>query len=81
MFYRALFLINRKMSAEELPPLSETDLESAPLRLPAPLPPHAGEAACIVIPSRSLTSSLRTPVIERSRANSIDYSQSLDITI
>ena len=41
------------MSDEELPPLSETDLEPAPLRLPTVLPPHAGDAACIVIPSRS----------------------------
>lgn len=56
------------MSDEELPPLSETDLEPAPLRLPTVLPPNAGDAARIVILSQSLTSSLRTPV--RSRVNS-----------
>ena len=41
------------MSDEESPPLSETDLEPAPLRLPNHIPPHAGDASCIVIPSRS----------------------------
>ena len=60
------------MSEEDLPPLSETDVEPAPLRLPNNGPPHAGDAACIVIPSRSLTTSLRTPVLERSRSNSTE---------
>jgi hypothetical protein len=61
------------MSEEVLPPLSETDIEPAPVRLPNNGPPHAGDAACIVIPSRSLTGSLRTPTIDRSRANSTDH--------
>jgi hypothetical protein len=61
------------MSEEEAPPLSETNIEPAPLRLLTNGPPHAGDATCMIIPSRSLTSSLRTPVIERSRANSTDY--------
>lgn len=68
------------MSDEDSPPLSETEIEPAPLRLPNSVPPHAGDAACIVIPSRSLTTSLRTPTIERSRANSIDSHQREDLT-
>jgi hypothetical protein len=67
------------MSEEDLPSLSETITEPAPLRLPSNVPPHAGDAACIILPSRSLTSSLRTPVIERSRTNSIDYNGTEDI--
>ena len=53
-------------------PFSEVDIEPAPLRLPGQVPPHAGDAGCMIIPSRSLTSSLRTPVLGRSRTNSID---------
>ena len=68
------------MSDEDSPPLSETNTEPAPLRLPNNVPPHAGDAACFVIPSRSLTTSLRTPVIERSRANSIDSHVREDLT-
>ncbi|CAF1048577.1 unnamed protein product [Rotaria sp. Silwood1] len=74
-----LALITRKISEEDLPPLSETDVEPAPLRLPNNGPPHAGDATCIVIPSRSLTSSLRTPNVERSRSNSIDDNESEDV--
>lgn len=47
------------------------ETEHAPLRLPNPGPPHAGDATCIVIPSRSLTASLRTPIENRSRTNSL----------
>jgi len=68
------------MSEEDAPPLSETDIESAPLRLPANGLPHAGDAACIIIPSRSLTSSLRTPINERSRTNSMDYHGTENLT-
>lgn len=78
--FSCLALITRKMSEEELPPLSETDVEPAPLRLRASGPPHAGDPTCIVIPSRSLTSSMRTPVIGRSRTNSIDTNHSETIT-
>lgn len=67
--------MTRKMPEDELSPLSEDNVEPAPLRLPNNVPPHAGDAACIVIPCRSLTSSLRTPNLERSRANSIDYDE------
>ncbi len=67
------------MSEEDLPPLSETVTESAPLRLPNNGPPHAGDAVCIIIPSRSLTSSLRTPIIDRSRTNSIDHHETEEI--
>ncbi|CAF0741401.1 unnamed protein product [Adineta steineri] len=68
-----LFLVTRKMSEEDLRPLSETETEPAPIRLRNNgLPPHAGDAACIIIPSRSLTTSLRTPVLDRSRSNSVD---------
>lgn len=69
------------MSDDYLPPLSETDIEHAPLRLPNTGPPHAGDATCIVIPSRSLTSSLRTPIIDRSRTNSVhDADNEIDVT-
>jgi hypothetical protein len=61
------------MSEEDAPPLSETGTEPAPLRIATNGPPHAGDAACIIIPCRSLTTSLRTPVIERSRTNSVDH--------
>jgi hypothetical protein len=71
--FRAHFLVTLKMPEEDLPPLSETGIEPAPLRLPNFGPPHAGDAACIVIPSRSLPSSLRTSMIDQSRTNSIDY--------
>ncbi|CAF1057093.1 unnamed protein product [Rotaria sordida] len=74
-----LALITRKISEEDLPPLSETDVEPAPLRLPNNGPPHAGDATCIVIPSRSLTSSLRTPNVERSRSNSIDDNETEEV--
>ncbi|CAF4230993.1 unnamed protein product, partial [Adineta steineri] len=58
---------------EDLRPLSETETEPAPIRLRNNgLPPHAGDAACIIIPSRSLTTSVRTPVLDRSRSNSVD---------
>ncbi|CAF1936484.1 unnamed protein product [Rotaria magnacalcarata] len=70
-----LALLTRKMSDEELPPLSENEVEPAPVRLPNNGPPHAGDATCIVIPSRSLTSSMRTPVLDRSRHNSIDENE------
>jgi hypothetical protein len=59
------------MSDEEVPPLSQTDVEPAPFRLQGNIPSHAGDPACILIPSRSLTSSLRTPPIAKSRTNSI----------
>ncbi|CAF2994363.1 unnamed protein product [Rotaria sp. Silwood2] len=74
-----LALVTRKISEEDLPPLSETDVEPAPLRLPNNGPPHAGDATCIVIPSRSLTSSLRTPNVNRSRTNSIDDNESEEV--
>ncbi|CAF1190088.1 unnamed protein product [Rotaria sordida] len=74
-----LALITRKISEEDLPPLSETDVEPAPLRLPNNGPLHAGDATCVVIPSRSLTSSLRTPNVERSRSNSIDDNETEEV--
>jgi hypothetical protein len=67
------------MTEEELPPLSETEVEPTPLRLPNNGPPHAGDASCIIIPSRLLTSSLRTPIDGRSRNNSIDYNETEEI--
>ena len=68
------------MSAEDHPPFSQTDLEPAPLRLPSQVPPHAGDASCLVIASRSLTSSLRTPTRDRSRASSISIAETDNIT-
>ncbi len=67
------------MSEEDLPPLSETGIEPAPLRLPNYGLPHAGDATCIVIPSRSLPPSLRTSMIDQSRTNSIDYIVTEDV--
>jgi hypothetical protein len=67
------------MTEEEVPPLSQTDTEPAPLRLQRDILPHAGDASCMIIPSRSLTSSLRTPSIERSRTNSVNDNESEEI--
>lgn len=67
--FRILFLLTRNLSHEDL---SDGDLEPAPIRLPSQGPPHAGDANCMVIPSRQLTSSLRTPRSDRSRRNSSD---------
>lgn len=67
------------MPEKDVPPLSETEVEPAPLRLPNRGPPHAGDPTCIVIPCRSLTASLRTPILDRSRTNSIDYHENEEI--
>jgi hypothetical protein len=68
------------MADEDSPPLLGANSETAPLRLPSVGPPHAGDTTCIIIPSRSLTSSLRTPVIDRSRTNSLDNYASVHAT-
>ncbi|UJR14681.1 hypothetical protein I4U23_001674 [Adineta vaga] len=75
-----LFLVTRKMSDEEVLTLSDAEVEPAPLRLTNNGPPHAGDVACIIIPSRSLTSSLRTPNLGRSRSNSTDGYETEDIS-
>ncbi|CAF4485730.1 unnamed protein product [Rotaria sp. Silwood2] len=67
-----LFFITRKMPDEDALRLSQTDTEPAPFRLESNILPRVGDAACLIIPSRSLTSSLRTPSMERSRMNSVD---------
>jgi len=67
------------MSDEEIPSLSQTDIEPAPLRLQSNLPPHAGDAACMIIPSRSLASSLHAPPIERSQTDSISGNETEDV--
>lgn len=67
------------MTEEEAPPLSQTDTEPTPLRITNHIPPHAGVADCIIIPSRSLTSSLRTPVSQRSRTSSFNDNETEEI--
>ncbi len=62
--------MTRNMSDEEVSPRSQTDIEPAQLRLQCDILPHAGDASFVIIPSRSLTSSLRTSSIGRSQANS-----------
>ena len=48
------------MPSEEISPLSQADIDPAPLHPPNTLPPRAGVADCMLIPSRSLISELLT---------------------
>ncbi|CAF3622046.1 unnamed protein product [Rotaria sp. Silwood1] len=74
-----LFLIIRKMSNEQVLSPSQVDTEPVPFRLESSTLPHTGDATCLIIASRSLTSSLRMPSIERSRTNSDDDNQTESI--
>lgn len=71
VFLRCLFLTTREISDEEVPSLSETDIEPTQIRFESIIQPHAGLDVCMIIPSRSLTSASLTPTSERSRINSI----------
>ncbi|CAF0999792.1 unnamed protein product [Rotaria sordida] len=70
-----LFLITRKMSDEELLSLPQSDTEPASCHLDNNILSDAGNPSCLIISSRSLTSSLRTSSMERSRTNSVDDNQ------
>jgi hypothetical protein len=63
------------MSEEELPPPTEEVIEPAPVHVTTVGVPHIGDASCVVIPSRSLLTTIRTPPVNRSRSNSVDDNQ------
>jgi hypothetical protein len=62
------------MSEDELPPPSEDEIQPAPIHAPTVGVPHAGDASCVLIPS-SLSSTIRTTPVNRSRNDSGDINQ------
>jgi hypothetical protein len=46
------------MPNEEVPSVSQADIEPIPLQKPSDVPPHAGVNNCRIVPSRSLIAQL-----------------------